>query len=72
MTKTLLTFIERELDTMKNVTFLIVGLLLCTLTVNAQDRNIAVDTTVITAHTVTINGAKIEYNATTGLQPFWD
>ena len=72
MAKTLLTFIERELDIMKNITFLIVGLLLCTLTVNAQDRNIAVDTTVITAHTATINGAKIAYTATTGMQPVWD
>ncbi|RAJ12532.1 S10 family peptidase [Arenibacter echinorum] len=30
------------------------------------------DTTVITAHTATINGAKIAYTATTGMQPVWD
>ena len=57
---------------MKNVTLLIVGLLHFTLIVNAQNREIAVDTTVVTTHTATINGEKIAYTATTGMQPVWD
>lgn len=57
---------------MKNVTLLILGLLHCTILVNAQHRNIAIDTTVVTSQTTTINGAKIFYTATTGTQPVWD
>jgi len=57
---------------MKNVTLLILGLLHCTIFVNAQHRNIAIDTTVVTSQTTTINGAKIFYTATTGTQPVWD
>jgi len=38
----------------------------------SQNRAIAVDTTVITNHTTTINGIKISYTATTGTQPVWD
>lgn len=40
--------------------------------IKAQNRTIAVDTTVITNHVTTINGAKISYSATTGTQPVWD
>ena len=57
---------------MKNITFLICGLLCSTILANAQNRNIPVDTTVVTAHTTTINGATISYTATTGTQPVWD
>ena len=57
---------------MKNVTLLILGLLHCTILVNAQHRNIAIDTIVVTSQTTTINGAKIFYTATTGTQPVWD
>lgn len=39
---------------------------------NAQNRTIAVDTTIITNHTTTIKGTKISYIATTGTQPVWD
>ena len=38
----------------------------------AQNRTIAVDTTVVTSNTTTINGVKISYTATTGTQPVWD
>jgi carboxypeptidase C (cathepsin A) len=38
----------------------------------SQNRTIAVDTTVITNHSTTINGTKISYSATTGTQPVWD
>jgi len=37
-----------------------------------QERTIPVDTTVVTNHTTTINGASISYSATTGTQPVWD
>lgn len=57
---------------MKNVTLLIPGLLFCTILGNAQSREIAVDTAVVTAHTTTIKGVKISYTATTGTQPVWD
>jgi carboxypeptidase C (cathepsin A) len=57
---------------MKNITFLILGLLHCAIWANAQTRSIAVDTTVVTAHTTTINGTTLAYTATTGMQPVWD
>lgn len=38
----------------------------------SQNRDIAVDTTVVSNHTATIKGAKINYTATTGTQPVWD
>lgn len=40
--------------------------------VSQAQRTIAVDTTVTTQHTTTINGNKISYTATTGTQPVWD
>lgn len=45
---------------------------LFTLSVSAQKREIAIDTVVVTNHTTTINGAKISYSATCGMQPVWD
>jgi carboxypeptidase C (cathepsin A) len=38
----------------------------------SQNRTIAIDTTVVTNHSTTINGIKISYTATTGTQPVWD
>jgi carboxypeptidase C (cathepsin A) len=38
----------------------------------AQSRTIAVDTTVVTNHTTSVNGVKFSYTATTGTQPVWD
>lgn len=39
---------------------------------NAQMREIPVDTTVVTNHSSTINGTRITYTATAGTQPVWD
>lgn len=54
--------------------YLIVSILTLGLTtgLNAQARKLPVDTMVTTRHTVTINGALIEYTAITGTQPVWD
>lgn len=38
----------------------------------AQDIEIPSDTTVISNHSVTIKGQKVNYTATTGTQPVWD
>ncbi|WBL21186.1 S10 family peptidase [Zunongwangia sp. HRR-M8] len=38
----------------------------------AQQVKVPVDTTVVTNHSVTINGKNINYSATTGMQPVWD
>ncbi|WBL26953.1 S10 family peptidase [Zunongwangia sp. HGR-M22] len=38
----------------------------------AQQVKVPVDTTVVTNHSVTINGKNINYSATTGMQPAWD
>lgn len=38
----------------------------------AQDRSIPIDTTVVTQHSTTINGQKINYTAIAGMQPVWD
>ncbi|MCF6223849.1 MAG: carboxypeptidase [Flavobacteriaceae bacterium] len=54
---------------------IIITVLLCIGYLNimqSQNRNIAVDTTVVTNHTATIKGVKISYTATTGTQPVWD
>ena len=48
-------------------------LFLCiTASVFAQKRTIPTDTTVVTNHTTTIKGKKINYTAYTGMQPVWD
>lgn len=57
---------------MKNFTLLLVVLLSGTFIVYAQNREIVVDTTIVTSHTATINGNKLAYTATTGMQPVWD
>ncbi len=38
----------------------------------AQERTAPVDTTIATQHSVTINGARVNYTTTTGMQPVWD
>ncbi|NJY62520.1 carboxypeptidase [Salinimicrobium sp. CDJ15-81-2] len=40
--------------------------------VKAQKVEIPVDTTVVTSHRVNINGQRIDYTATTGMQPVWN
>ncbi|PCJ90055.1 MAG: carboxypeptidase [Flavobacteriales bacterium] len=57
---------------MKKVSLIFLFFLSFTLCIKAQSRTIAVDTTVVTNHSTTINGTKISYTATTGTQPVWD
>ena len=38
----------------------------------AQEIKIPIDTTITTKHLATINGSKIDYTATTGMQPVWN
>ena len=40
--------------------------------ITAQDRKIPIDTTVVTQHSVTVNGTNFDYTAETGTQPVWD
>lgn len=56
---------------MKKISFLLFLTFLAS-TVEAQKIQIPVDTTVVTAHTVNINGQRISYTATTGMQPVWN
>ncbi len=42
------------------------------ISIQAQDSRIPLDTTVVTNSEVVINGQKITYKATTGMQPVWD
>lgn len=51
---------------------LLICLLLVSLATSAQNRKIAVDTTVVTNHTTTIEGQKVSYTATAGTQPVWN
>ena len=46
--------------------------LFCFIAAKAQDKRIPLDTTVVTNNEVTINGKKVSYQATTGMQPVWD
>jgi carboxypeptidase C (cathepsin A) len=55
---------------MKKYLFLI--LVISFISIQAQDSRIPVDTTVVTNSEVVINGQKITYKATTGMQPVWD
>lgn len=38
----------------------------------SQNIHLPIDTTIVTEHSVAINGQKINYEATTGMQPVWD
>ncbi|MDT0607429.1 S10 family peptidase [Croceitalea rosinachiae] len=51
---------------------LALSLLLSYATLISQSRKLTLDTTVTTQHSVTINGAPINYTATAGTQPVWD
>ncbi len=57
---------------MKKLTTILVLLLVFGTSLRAQNRKIPVDTTIVTTHSTTINGTKINYNATAGMQPVWD
>ncbi|CAI8293527.1 MAG: Uncharacterised protein [Flavobacterium sp. SCGC AAA160-P02] len=47
-------------------------LVLSFISIQAQDARIPLDTTVVTYNEVVINGQKVTYQATTGMQPVWD
>ena len=53
----------------KNIFFVLV---ISFISIQAQDSRIPLDTTVVTNSEVVINGQKITYKATTGMQPVWD
>ena len=56
---------------MKNlILFILNGLISCTLF--AQERQIPIDTLVVTNHTTNIKGFSISYQAQTGTQPVWN
>ena len=55
---------------MKKIYFLI--LIISIMSVHAQDSRIPLDTTIVTTNEVSVNGQKITYKATTGMQPVWD
>ena len=55
---------------MKKYLFFI--LVISFISIQAQDSRIPVDTTFVTNSEVVINGQKITYKATTGMQPVWD
>ena len=55
---------------MKKYLFFI--LVISFISIKAQDSRIPLDTTVVTNSEVVINGQKITYKATTGMQPVWD
>jgi len=57
---------------MKNIGLVALVIFLSIFNAFSQNREIAVDTTVVTSHSTTINGSKITYSATTGTQPVWD
>jgi carboxypeptidase C (cathepsin A) len=52
--------------------FLSLFLLICFVQTYAQDHRIPLDTTVVTTNEAMINGTKVSYKATTGMQPVWD
>ncbi len=52
--------------------YTLVLLLLATISGFSQSRKLPIDTVVTTQHSVTINGAAINYTAQTGTQPVWD
>lgn len=55
---------------MNRIYFLI--LIISIMSVQAQDSRIPLDTTIVTTNEVSVNGQKITYKATTGMQPVWD
>lgn len=57
---------------MKKITFQALLFVFIAIGAKAQKIKIPVDTTVTTAHTVNINGERISYSATTGMQPVWN
>lgn len=57
---------------MKNAFLLLLGFTLLNSVVFAQHRHLPIDTMVVTQHSTTIRGQKVDYTATIGMQPVWD
>ena len=57
---------------MKSFVGTLLALLITTTLLQAQNRQLPADTTVVTTHETTINGKKVLYRATTGTQPVWN
>lgn len=57
---------------MKKYSFLALLFVITALSAKAQKIGIPVDTTVTTTHNVNINGKRLSYTATTGMQPVWN
>lgn len=57
---------------MKKLALLLFSSLFVLTEVNSQNVEIPVDTTVTTTHRVNIKGQRIDYSATTGMQPVWN
>lgn len=57
---------------MKKITLLLSIFAFVQSEMQSQDIHVPKDTTVTTSHNVTINGERIAYTATTGMQPAWN
>ena len=57
---------------MKKAFFLASFCLLFFTEIKAQKIEVPIDTTVVTSHTVNIQGNRVPYTATTGMQPVWN
>ena len=51
---------------------LLAFLISCSGFLTGQERKLPIDTTVVTEHSVTVNGERFSYKAETGTQPVWD
>lgn len=60
------------LNTMPIVKSLLLVLLFCSSQLLASERQIEIDSSVVTKHKTTVNGKRFEYTATTGTQPVWN
>lgn len=61
-----------QLNTMPIVKSLLLVLLLGSSQVLATERQIEIDSSVVTKHKTSVNGKRFEYTATTGTQPVWN
>ncbi|WNO59952.1 S10 family serine carboxypeptidase-like protein [Rheinheimera sp. MMS21-TC3] len=61
-----------QLNTMPIVKSLLLVLLLGSSQVFATERQIEIDSSVVTKHKTSVNGKRFEYTATTGTQPVWN
>lgn len=57
---------------LRGTTLCLLWILLGSVSTQAQQRRLPVDTAVVTHHTVTIKGVPIPYRAVAGTQPVWD